>query len=169
MSPVLSVCVLVVSDRAARGQMPDGTGPVLGGIVRSLGWECSELKVVPDEKSQISDAIRSWADSGTVHLVLTAGGTGLGPRDVTPEATAGLLDRRADGIIQLMLMRGLQSTPRAALSRGLAGARKKTLIVNLPGSPRGAEESLRAIAEVVPHALAMLGGEGHPEKEKGGR
>ncbi len=168
MTRPIAACVLVVSDRAARGLMEDETGPALRRAIESLGWQCPEVRIVPDDKDRIEGAVKNWVDSGKAQLVLTAGGTGFGPRDVTPEATAGLLDRRADGITHLVVSRGLASTPRAALSRGLAGIRKASLIVNLPGSPRGAEESFRAVAEIVPHAVSMLCGEGHPELERGG-
>ena len=156
-----TAAILVVSDTCSKGQAEDATGPALAALLEGKGWQVAARAVVADEAAMISAQLRKWADSGTAGLILTAGGTGLGPRDVTPEATAAILDRRADGLVILMQTEGLKHTPRAALSRGIAGTRKAALIVNLPGSPRGATESASAILDVVPHALEMMGGGGH--------
>ncbi|MEK7477219.1 MAG: MogA/MoaB family molybdenum cofactor biosynthesis protein [Candidatus Coatesbacteria bacterium] len=161
MTPALTAAILVVSDRCSRGEAEDTTGPRLAAFLESRGWRVAALRVVPDVAGGIQAAIREWADGGVAGLILTAGGTGLGPRDVTPEATAAVLDRQADGLVFLMRAEGLKHTPRAVLSRGLAGTRKSSLVVNLPGSPAGAEESAAAIIDLVPHALAMMQGEGH--------
>jgi molybdenum cofactor synthesis domain-containing protein len=161
MTPALTAAILVVSDRCSRGEAEDTTGPRLAAFLESRGWTIVARRVVPDEAGEIREAVREWADARTAGLILTAGGTGLGPRDVTPEATAAVLDRQADGLVFLMRSEGLKHTPRAVLSRGIAGTRRSSLIVNLPGSPSGAEESAAAILDLVPHALAMMQGEGH--------
>jgi molybdenum cofactor synthesis domain-containing protein len=153
--------ILIVSDRCASGKMEERTGPAIRKVLEEKGWTVGEYAVVPDERDEIGKTLKDWADVKGLHLVLTAGGTGLGPRDVTPEATRAVIEKEADGLVHLMRAEGLKHTARAALSRGVAGTRKNTLIVNLPGSPRGAEESLRAILDVVPHAVAMMRGEGH--------
>jgi len=150
------VAVLVVSDRAARGERPDATGPHLRELIGSKGAAVTEVKVVPDEKEQIAAALRDWCDR--VDVILTAGGTGLADRDVTPEATACVIERTVPGIGEAMRAAGLRSTPHAMLSRGIAGVRGRTLIINLPGSPRGAAESLEAVWAAVPHAVALLTG-----------
>lgn len=163
---MIPIAVLIVSDRVSRGEMEDKTGPHLAEVIRKHGWNVVATKVVPDERREIEKALREWSDSDEAEVILTAGGTGLGPRDVTPEATLEVIERRVDGLADVMRSEGMKSTPRAALSRGIAGVRSDTLIVNLPGSPRGAEESLEAIAAVITHAVAMIRGEGHPDKER---
>jgi molybdenum cofactor synthesis domain-containing protein len=127
----------------------------------ALGWRVASVLVVPDEVSAIQARLIELADAGIVDLILTAGGTGIGPRDVTPEACAGVCERLLPGIGEVMREVGRRSNPRAALSRGLAGVRKRTLIVNLPGSLKGAVESLDAVAELLPHAVEVLRGAGH--------
>ena len=123
-----------------------------------LGSGFSEIdyKIVPDEVEKVQAQLEAWADSGNVELILTTGGTGLAPRDRTPEATRAVLDFEVPGLAEMMRADGTKKNPKAALSRGLVGARKETLIVNLPGSPKGAKESLAAILEVVPHAVDTL-------------
>jgi molybdenum cofactor synthesis domain-containing protein len=118
-------------------------------------------EVVSDEAAPLEARLAALADGGTADLILTTGGTGLGPRDGTPEATAAVCDKLVPGLGELMRLRGLDNTPRAMLSRGVAGARGAALIVNLPGSPRGAVESLNAVADLLPHALAVMGGARH--------
>lgn len=152
------VGLLTASDRSAAGERPDRTAEVIREMVETLGWEVTDYRVIPDERDQIAAALRHMADTG-LGLVLTTGGTGLGPRDVTPEATADVIERSVPGLGELMRETGRRSTPRAALSRALAGTRGRTLIVNLPGSPRGARESLAPLLEVLPHALEVLAGE----------
>lgn len=154
--------VVTVSDRASAGQMPDESGPALVGILQRIGFEVSGPEVVPDEKELITRAIVSAASGGAV-LVVTTGGTGLGPRDVTPQATRPLLDYEVPGLGEAMRSAGAASTPMSAISRSLAGVRGRTLIINVPGSRRGASESLEAVAQVLPHAVRLLRGDtSHP-------
>lgn len=162
----LTAAILVTSDRASRGEYPDLTGPALEELLRHRGWRVVEIRVVPDEREAISRALRSWCDAGAASLLLTAGGTGLGPRDVTPESTRDVIERDLPGIPEVMRARGSAKSPHAALSRAIAGSRGKCLIVNLPGSPRGAVESLECVLDLIPHALEMLGGGGHEKEHK---
>ncbi|HEX9763070.1 MAG TPA: MogA/MoaB family molybdenum cofactor biosynthesis protein [Acidimicrobiia bacterium] len=151
-----TVTVITVSDGVSAGGREDGSGDALEAILSGHGFIVSRT-VVPDEADQISAAISRAASASS--LVVTTGGTGFGPRDVTPEATARVLDREAPGLVHLMLAAGLDHTPMAALSRAGAGTLGEALVVNLPGSPRGATESLNAIIEVIPHALQLLSGD----------
>jgi molybdopterin adenylyltransferase len=157
----MRAAVLTVSDRASAGAMADESGPAVRRLLTEAGFEVSEVTVVPDERERIADTLVAAVRAH--ELVLTTGGTGLGPRDVTPEATRPLLDYEVPGLSELMRAEGLRKTPMAALSRSLAGVRGRTLIVNLPGSVRGATESLAAILPVLPHAVGLLSGhDGHP-------
>jgi molybdopterin adenylyltransferase len=155
---MIRVAVVTVSDSAVAGSRQDLSGPAVRDRAQSFGWTVSEIHLVPDESSQIADLVRRLADSGDVSLILTTGGTGVALRDVTPEAMRGVIEREIPGLAELMRSEGLKFTPMAALSRGLAGVRGRTLIVNLPGSPRGAVQSLDAIAKLVPHVLELLAG-----------
>jgi molybdenum cofactor synthesis domain-containing protein len=128
---------------------------------RQLGWEVAAESVLPDDPEAIRDRIISLADGGAAELILTTGGTGIGPRDSTPETTQGVCQKLLPGLSELMRAEGRKKNPRAVLSRAVAGIRKNALIVNLPGSPRGAVESLDAIADLIPHALQVLGGARH--------
>jgi molybdopterin adenylyltransferase len=170
------VGVLTVSDRCCRGERADGGGPRLRELVRGLGWTPAAAAVVPDEKSDIRKVLMDWCDNQGLSLVLTTGGTGVAPRDVTPEATRPLLEKDLPGLAELMRREGARRTPFAVLSRAAAGTRGRSLIINLPGNPDGAAECLRAVAGVVLHALSLLAGEdashrhdGKPRPEKGGR
>ncbi len=147
--------MITVSDGVAAGAREDLSGAALDQALSDAGFEVSRL-TVPDERSLISMAISGAAMAS--HLVVTTGGTGFGPRDVTPEATGDVLEREAPGLVQLMVSRGLESTPMAALSRPKAGSVGTALVLNLPGSPAGATESLAAVMELLPHALALLAG-----------
>ncbi len=158
--------IVVVSDRSARGERPDGTGPALAAAVAAAGGEVAATRIVPDEAPAIEAELVRLADEERVPLVLTAGGTGFAPRDVTPEATRRVIEREAPGLAEHARAAGAARTPFAVLSRGVAGIRGVTLLVNLPGSPKGAVESFDAIVPVLPHALAVLGGRAgdrHPD------
>ena len=151
--------VLTISDSVTAGTRVDRSGPAVRERLEQLGWKVSVLEVVPDEAAAISARLAALADGGQISAIFTTGGTGVALRDVTPEATRAILDREIPGLPELMRARGRESTPLAVLSRAAAGTRGKVLIVNLPGSPRGAVESLDAIVEVVPHVLELLRGQ----------
>lgn len=154
--------VITVSDGVFHGTRQDESGEALAQALTGAGAGEVSRSVVPDEVERIRGALLEAA--GGVELIVTTGGTGFGPRDVTPEATALVLERTAPGLVHLMLSRGLESTPLAALSRPLAGTIGRSLVINLPGSPRGASENLSALLPVLPHALQLLGGDTeHPQ------
>jgi molybdopterin adenylyltransferase len=157
----MRVAILTISDSVSRGTHKDASGPALRERCAKLGWEIVSEAVLPDEPPAIRDRLVSLADSGTTDLILTTGGTGIGPRDSTPEATTEACQKILPGISELMRDEGRKKTPRAALSRAVAGVRGRALIVNLPGSPRSAIESLDAVADLLPHALQVLGGARH--------
>lgn len=153
--------LLTVSDRCFRGEREDVTGPLLGDMLTAAGFEVVELRLVPDEGERIEAELIRLADQVGADVVFTNGGTGLGPRDLTPEATTAVIDRPAPGIPEAMRVGGLAQTPMAMLSRGVAGIRGNTLVVNLPGSPRGARECLDILLPALGHALEMIAGAGH--------
>ncbi|HET6361150.1 MAG TPA: MogA/MoaB family molybdenum cofactor biosynthesis protein [Gemmatimonadota bacterium] len=150
--------VVTVSDRSAAGEREDESGPRLTGLLEELGWEVSERRIVPDEVAAIAAVLADLVGRG-IRLILTTGGTGLSPRDVTPDATRSVADREVPGIAEALRAAGLGETPHAMLSRAIAAVRGRTLIVNLPGSPRGAESGLRTLAPVLDHAIALIAGE----------
>jgi molybdopterin adenylyltransferase len=155
---MINAAVLTISDSASAGSRQDRSGPAVRDRLEQLGWSVSVIEVIPDEAPQISARLSTLADGGQISAIFTTGGTGIASRDVTPEATRAILDREIPGFGELMRARGREKTPLAALSRSLAGTRGKVLVVNLPGSPKGAVESLDAIVELVPHVLELLGG-----------
>ena len=150
--------VLTVSDRSFRGERPDTGGPLVAELLESAGYTVIRQEIVPDEQSAIEEALCRLADSGKIQLLVTTGGTGFAPRDVTPEATLAVCDRLTPGIPEAMRYASMQITPRAMLSRAQAGIRKSTLIVNLPGSPKAVKENLEAVLPTLSHGLEMLSG-----------
>ncbi len=159
---MIRVGILTVSDLGSRGEREDTAGRALRDKVEERGWSVECYDIVPDERDVISGRLREWADDTGLELILTTGGTGFSDRDVTPEATLEVLEKQAPGIPEAMRAAGLQKTPMAILSRGVAGIRKRTLILNLPGSMKGAVESLEAVREALPHAVdVILGRPGH--------
>lgn len=152
--------VLTVSDRSARGEREDLSGPALAAALEQDGYRVARLEVVPDDTAAIEWVLKNWCDHLRLALVLTTGGTGPGPRDITPEATRAILEREMPGLPAAILHHSLAVTPHAMLSRGCAGIRGQTLVVNLPGSLRGALECLRIIAAALPHALEVIRGKG---------
>jgi molybdopterin adenylyltransferase len=150
--------VITVSDGASHGTREDKSGPALVGILYANQYEVTGPEVVPDERDRIATAITRAADGGS-NLVITTGGTGLGPRDVTPQATSSVIDYDVPGLTEFMRRAGLESTPMAMLTRGVAGVRGRALVLNVPGSPKGAVESLEAVMPVLEHALALLRGD----------
>ncbi|MBI5631277.1 MAG: MogA/MoaB family molybdenum cofactor biosynthesis protein [Elusimicrobia bacterium] len=161
----MTVGILTVSDRCSQGLRADESGPSLRRAVERRDWQVIQSRVVPDEEPQIEKTLLEWCDRDGVSLILTTGGTGLSPRDVTPEATRKVLNKELPGFSEFMRSQGLRTSPMAILSRALAGSRKQTLIINLPGSPKGTLDSLSAILDLIPHALATLAGAEHPELE----
>jgi molybdenum cofactor synthesis domain-containing protein len=158
---LMRVAVLTISDSVTKGVREDLSGPAVVAFCRGLGWEITSALRVSDDPANIREQLRELADSGRVDVLLTTGGTGIGPRDNTPEATQAVADRMVPGISEEMRRKGLEHTPTAVLSRGAAAVRTRTLIVNLPGSPKGAVESLEAVAHLLPHAVKVLHGARH--------
>ena len=148
--------VLTVSDRSFRGERPDTGGPLVAEVLRNAGYDVVRTAIVPDEQPLIEEALRAMADSGEVHLLVTTGGTGFAPRDVTPEATLAAADREARGIPEAMRAESMRITPRGCLSRSAAGIRGRTLMVNLPGSEKAARENLLAVLGALGHGVEML-------------
>ena len=156
---MITAAVLTISDSAYAGTRADLSGPAVRERLEQLGWAVSAIEVVPDEADVIAARLATLADGSQFAAIFTTGGTGVAARDVTPEATRSVIEREIPGVGELMRSHGRKSTPLAALSRALAGIRGRVLIVNLPGSPRGAVESLDGIIDVVPHILQLLRGE----------
>jgi molybdopterin adenylyltransferase len=148
--------ILTLSDRSARGERADASGPLLADLIKAQSWSVAKQAILPDEESQIRAIMMQWADSGEMDVILTTGGTGFSPRDVTPEATRAVIQRDTPGLAEAMRAASLSTTPHGMLSRAVAGIRGKTLIVNLPGSPRGAVENLQVVLPVLEHAVQLL-------------
>src|SRR5438128_6771402 len=147
--------VLTISDSAASGNREDLSGPEAGRILTETGFEVAAIEILPDERAEIESRLRRASEEG-FRLVVTSGGTGLSPRDVTPEATLAVIDRTVPGIADLMRLEGLKITPKAALSRAISGIRQSTLIINLPGSVKGVRECLAAVRPILAHAVETL-------------
>lgn len=158
---MISVAILTVSDRCAQQQREDRSGPAVREMLAPDVFEICEAGIVPDEHDRIVQSLLRFADESGYDVVFTTGGTGLGPRDVTPEATASICERVVPGLAELMRAEGLKRTRNAVLSRGIAGTRGRTLIINLPGSPSAVRECLGPIVDVLPHAVDMVRGGGH--------
>lgn len=158
----MKAAILTLSDRCSTGERADGSGPALKSWLEERGVSVTCTEVIPDEAPLISEKLVGWSDSGAYDLILTTGGTGVSPRDVTPEATERVVDRLLPGFGEVMRMESLKKTPHAIISRAVAGIRKNTLIINLPGSPKGATENIGFVWAAVPHAIAKL--QGDPEE-----
>ncbi|MBC7878690.1 MAG: MogA/MoaB family molybdenum cofactor biosynthesis protein [Anaerolineales bacterium] len=148
--------ILTLSDRSSRGEREDASGPALAALIRAQNWLVTKQAILSDDESAIRAILIEWADSGSFDVILTTGGTGFAPRDVTPDATRAVIQRDAPGLAEAMRAESLKKTPHAMLSRAVAGIRGSTLIVNLPGSPKGAVENLQTILSVLPHAVQLL-------------
>ena len=148
--------ILTLSDRSSRGERPDSSGPALTRLIQAEGWSVVKQSILPDEESAIREILINWADSSEIDVILTTGGTGFSPRDVTPEATRAVIERDVPGLAEAMRAASLKITPHAMLSRIVTGIRKKTLIINLPGSPKGAVENLQVVLPVLGHAVQLL-------------
>jgi molybdenum cofactor synthesis domain-containing protein len=166
----MRVGILTVSDGCARGEREDRSGEAIARWAEERGYEVSVRAVVPDEASRIAPLLQSWSDALGLDLVVSTGGTGMAPRDVTPEATRAVLEREAPGVAEEIRRRGIQATPFAALSRGLAGVRGHTFIVNLPGGTGGVGDGLEVLGPLVEHAVRLARGEtpGHDVEHGGG-
>jgi molybdenum cofactor synthesis domain-containing protein len=153
---MLTFSILTVSDRSFSGIRPDLSGPALSHFVSNQGHRVLSEAIVPDEMDKIHDTLLHWCDTGETDIILTTGGTGFAPRDITPEATLSVIEKNVPGLPELMRSESLKKTPHAALSRSIAGIRKQTLIINLPGSPKAAVENLGVIFPILTHAVELI-------------
>jgi len=156
---VIKIGILTISDKGARGEREDISGKVIEEVVKKINGEVKYYRVIPDEKEIIQEELIKAVDSLCLDLILTTGGTGLGKRDVTPEATLAIIEKEAPGISEIIRIKSFKKTNRAILSRGVAGVRKESLIINLPGSPKGVRESLEIILDALPHGIEVLKGQ----------
>lgn len=166
MNPI-RCALLTISDRSSRGEREDLSGPALVSRTHQAGWQTIATAIVPDDREMISAQLVEWSDNGICDLILTTGGTGFAPRDITPEATQSIIHRSTPGIPEAMRAESMRKTPHAMLSRGIAGIRRSTLIINLPGSPKAALENLETVIPVLAHAIELLrespsSEQGHP-------
>ena len=157
----IKIAVLTISDSCTEGNREDVSGQTIVDMLPEDTFEVCEKKIVADDHEAIVNVLKSFSDEQGVDVVLTTGGTGPGPRDVTPEATASVCERMTPGFSEILRVEGFRKTPKAILSRGVAGMRKNTLIINLPGSPKAVRECLEIILDVIPHAVKMMRGGGH--------
>jgi molybdenum cofactor synthesis domain-containing protein len=157
--------VITVSDACSRGERKDESGQTLVQLLKELGAEIVATTIVPDDLEPLAETLRAFADRADVNLIITTGGTGLAPRDNTPEATRAIIEREAEGLAEAIRIETLKHTPMAMISRGVCGVRSSTLIVNLPGSPNGVRESFAVIKPVLNHAIALLAGKPHNQAE----
>jgi molybdopterin adenylyltransferase len=161
---ILRFGILTSSDRSSRGERPDLSGPALAELVTANGWTVACTAIVPDDLDVLRETLSTWADCGEMDIILTTGGTGFTPRDITPEATSLVIDRPAPGLAEAMRQESLKVTAHAMLSRAVAGIRGRVLIINLPGSPRAAVENLQVVLPVLGHAVELLHND--PDAEK---
>lgn len=157
----IEIAVLTSSDRCSRGESDDVSGKLVSEMIKTIGGHTAAYDIVPDEISAIKEKLLHYCDTLKVNVVITTGGTGFSGRDVTPEATAQAIEKNIPGLPELMRAEGLKKTKKAALSRGISGIRKNTIILNLPGSPKAVKESLEAVLDLIPHSLEMLRGGRH--------
>ena len=151
--------IITLSDKGSKGEREDESGMIIREMIMSIGASVSHYEVLPDEKAGIVEVLSRLSDSGTIDLILTTGGTGVSPRDVTPEATREVIERELPGMAEAMRAESLKKTPHAMISRAITGIRKRTLIVNLPGSPRAVRENLAVILPALPHAIEKINGD----------
>jgi len=151
--------IITLSDKGSKGEREDESGMIIREMILSMGASVSHYEILPDEKPGIVEVLSRLSDSGTIDLILTTGGTGVSPRDVTPEATREVIERELPGMAEAMRAESLKKTPHAMISRAIAGIRKRTLIVNLPGSPRAVRENLAVILPALPHAIEKINGD----------
>jgi molybdopterin adenylyltransferase len=156
--------ILTSSDRSARGERPDLSGPALVELITNQGWTVARTIILPDDLDALTETLSAWADGDDLDIILTTGGTGFAPRDVAPEATRAVIQREAPGLVEAMRAESLKVTPHAMLSRSVAGIRGRVLIINLPGSPKAAVENLQVIIPVLAHAVELLHDD--PDAEK---
>ena len=156
---MINIGILTISDKGSKGQRPDKSGEAIRESVSLINSKVVSYKVIPDEKDDVAAVLCNWADDGKVDVILTTGGTGLGKRDITPEATLSVIERSVPGIAEAMRIKSLEKTPMAMLSRAVAGQRGQCLIINLPGSPKAVKECLESILPAIPHAVEIIKGE----------
>jgi molybdopterin adenylyltransferase len=163
---MFTVAILTISDKGYQGIRPDISSDVIREVLAQLDTRVIDFAIVPDEKEMITEKLITWADGGTVDVIITTGGTGLSPRDITPEATLSVIDRLVPGIAEVMRAESLKKTPHGMLSRGVSGMRKKSLIINLPGSPKAVRECLAPVLPALPHAVEIIKGQGEDTHAK---